>query len=214
LREQFNKIIKKHKWFFNIFLTIPLNMIIKPKNKLDNNVKMLSKNAFTLIEILVLIAIIGILIIWLSKIDLSKWQNQQKSLSFANKIQVPIETTITNSLVGKWVGTNLTVPSAWKIEVSNTDSWTLLTKYTTWANRIDYNTIKADKFYEINSIDCYNLDNSFSWSISWTWYIYMTWSQISSNCRGNQIMKIKTQYKKLFPHVISINPISGVITKD
>ncbi len=214
MRGQFNKIIKKHKWFFNIFLTIPLNMITKPKNELDNNVKMLSKNAFTLIEILVVIAMIGILLIWLSKIDLSKWQDQQKSLSFANKIQVAIETTIANALVSKWIGTNLTVPSAWKIEISKANSWTLLTSYYSWTSRINYETIKADKLYEINSIDCYNLDNSFSWSISWTWYIYMTWSQIWSNCRGNQIMKIKTQYKKLFPHVISINPISGVITKD
>jgi prepilin-type N-terminal cleavage/methylation domain-containing protein len=215
LRRQFNKIIKKHKWFFNIFLTISINMITKPKNKLDNNVKMLSKKAFTLIEILVVIAMIMILIIWLSKIDLSKWQDTQKSLAFAQKIQNPIETTITNSLVGKWIWTNLEVPSAWKIEVSKANSGTILTSYTTWTTRIDYDKITADKLYEIADIKCYAIWDT-TWTSIWTatWSIYITWSQIWTNCWLWQIIEINTLYKKLYPHKIKLNSVSGIVEKD
>lgn len=51
----------------------------------------MSKTAFTLIEILVVISMIMILVIWLSRIDLSKGQDVQKNLFFSQKLQTPIE---------------------------------------------------------------------------------------------------------------------------
>lgn len=215
MRGQFNKIIKKYKWFFNNFLTILTNMITKPKNELDNNVKMLSKTAFTLIELLVVITMIMTLIIWLSKIDMSKGSDIQKSLSFAQKIQLPIETTITNSLIGKWIWTNLMVPNSWKIDISTSNSGTITTNYLSWSSRILYETIKADKFYEISNIKCYDLWATTWTSLSNTWTIYITWSQIWTSCiHPGKIIEINTQYKKLYPHKIRINSVSGIVEKD
>ena len=216
LRRQFNKIIKKYKWFFNIFLTILNNMITKPKNELDTNVKMLSKTAFTLIEILVVISMIMILVIWLSRIDLSKGQDVQQSLSFSQKLQIPIEKTITNALIWKWIWTSLMVPSAWKIDISKANSWTLITSYT-WGSRIQYETITAEKLSEISNIRCYDLNNNLTqtMNITETWTIYITWCQIWTNCIWSwKIMEIETKYKKLFPHKIRINSVSGIVEKD
>ena len=189
-------------------------MITKPKNELDTNVKMLSKTAFTLIEILVVISMIMILVIWLSRIDLSKGQDVQKSLSFSQKLQNPIEKTITNALIWKWIWTSLMVPNAWKIDISKTNSWTLITNYLSWASRTIYETITAEKLSEISNIRCYNLDNSSPLTIT-TWTIYITWSQIWTNCTWSwKIMEIETKYKKLFPHKIRINSVSGIVEKD
>lgn len=191
-------------------------MITKPKNKLDNNVKILSKTAFTLIELLVIITITMTLLIWLSQIDISKGQDVQKSLSFAQKIQVPIETTITNSLIWKWIWSSLMIPNSWKIDISKANSGTLTTSYLSWVSRTIYETIKADKFYEISDIKCYNL-----WATTWTslltatWTIYITWSNLWTNCSwSGKIMEINTQYKKLYPHKIRINSVSGIVEKD
>lgn len=78
---------------------------------------------------------------------------------------------------------------------------------------MEYETITAEKLQEISDIKCYNQDNTLSGTISSTWVIYITWSQIWTNCWLGQIIEINTKYKKLFPHKIRINSVSGIVEK-
>lgn len=183
------------------------------------------KNAFTLIELLVVITIIWILLIWLSKIDISKGQEKEKSLAFSQKIQTILETTRNNSLIWKRVWTNLVVPNSWKIEISKQNiinwwSWIINSYYNTWSSRNLYESLKTDKYYEIEKIECISLDWSSTWTISWTWIIYMTWSELSitstdSNCDSTKkILKIYSNYKKQFQNKIIFNWVSWVIEKN
>ncbi|MDD4151726.1 MAG: type II secretion system protein [Candidatus Gracilibacteria bacterium] len=182
------------------------------------------KNAFTLIELLVVITIIGILLVGLSKVDISKGQEKEKSLAFSQKIQTILETTRNNALIGKGIGTNLVVPNAWKIEISkqnivNGGSGIINSYYSTGGNRNPYESLKTDKYYEINKIECINLDGSYIGDVTGTGIIYMTGSELSitstdTNCDSTKIFKIYSNYKKQFQNKIIFNGVSGVIEKN
>lgn len=179
-----------------------------------------TKNAFTLIEILVVITIIRILVIWLSKIDLSKWQEYQKSLAFSQKIQNILETTRNNSLVWRGIWTSLIVPNSWKIEISKNwwNIWwigSINVFYNTWWAPIPNESLKREKYYEISKIECFDISWNSVWEISWSGTIYMTGSDISTNCPNNwKIIKIYTNYKKAFQNIINFNSVSWVIEKN
>lgn len=176
--------------------------------------------AFTLIEILVVISMIMILLVWLSKIDLSKWQNQQKSLSFSNKIKIPLETTITNALIWKWVGSDLMVPKSWKIEIWKYATamwwtWVLNIYYQTWRIYQLNEAISSDKYYDISKIECLDISWTPLYNIAY-WTILVKWSNIEmwSECWEWKSLRIITQYKNEFPNVIYLNTINWVVTKD
>ncbi|MDD5213165.1 MAG: prepilin-type N-terminal cleavage/methylation domain-containing protein [Candidatus Gracilibacteria bacterium] len=177
-------------------------------------------NAFTLIEILVVISMIMILLVGLSKIDLSKGQNQQKSLSFAQKIQNPIDTTITNALIGKGVGSNIIVPKSWKIEigksVSSLGGTGILNIYYETGGTYRLNeSINSDKFYNLNKIECLDI-NGTPISNIFTGTIIISGSDIKTgdSCPDNRKgLRLITEYKNEFPNLVLLNTVSGVVSK-
>lgn len=69
-----------------------------------------NRKAFTLLEIMVVIALIAIIMTWVSTLNFSSLSNSQKAEILANKIISQIEEARNNILVWKWE-TNTTTPS-------------------------------------------------------------------------------------------------------
>lgn len=176
-----------------------------------------NKKWLTLIEILVVVALIWILAVGLSKINFNPLMDKQKSLAFSDEIINNIESLRNNSLYWKWVGSgSFTHPTKWVISVL-TGSWqdNFQAKYTTWAwLQIDDNyRVNFIPHAEINKMVCYNTTKTLSWSTN-SLDIEISWSTISlSGCTFSwTIAEISAKYKQ-FEQSIWINTISGVIEK-
>jgi prepilin-type N-terminal cleavage/methylation domain-containing protein len=148
------------------------------------------KKAFTLIELLVWIAIISILIIWATSIDYNRLSNKQKLELFTNSIKSNFETIRNSSLAWKWIWPTLEIPKKWKIDYSNTNSWTIISSisldWNIWTNN---EKIKFDPWYYISQIKCFQLDwlTEDDEIISWTWTIEFEWINITLawDCNAN-----------------------------
>jgi len=171
-----------------------------------------NKKAFTLIEILVVIAIIWILIFWVSNIDFGNTSDKQRLESFYYKVKSEIETIKNNSLVWKWIWISLIVPKEWKIDFSSGAN--TIPTYYSWVTWINYNHIKVENLYKIKSIICSNLDWTSTWNLSWnTWSVIISWLNISlSWCTdlNYKSLKITTWYKEL-EKTLEINTVSWVL---
>lgn len=142
------------------------------------------KKAFTLIELLVWIAIISILLIWVTSIDYNRLNNKQKLEIFTNNIKTNFENIRNNKLAWKWVWTDLAVPQKWKIDYSNTSSWTIISSYSLdWTTWFNYKSITFEKWFYISKISCLQLDwttedtEITSWT--WTWTIEFSWNNVN-----------------------------------
>lgn len=117
-----------------------------------------NKKWFTLIEIVLVIALIWILMVWLSRINFNNNLNKQKFEDFNNQIVTNIETVRNNALNWKWVlsGGNLINPTKFNINLT-------LTAMTTW-HGLSYNNllnevnVSFNNINKITSIKCANLD--------------------------------------------------------
>lgn len=176
------------------------------------------KKGFTLIELIVAIALIWIIAVAISNLNFNKISDNQKALIFTNDVFTPIESTRNNSLLWKWILSNWHTPSKTVIEISTSNSWSLNINYYSWStlSRTE-NWLSFISFSSINELRCSNIDLSLSWTTSNVWIIF-EWDDITfSNCKFDwtntwAILDIKTKYKSL-EHVIRLNSVSWTIEK-
>jgi len=166
------------------------------------------KKAFTLIEIMVVIALIWLITLWITKLNFNTLSDKQKVNWFFHKIKTNTETIKNNALI--WKAIKLTdwtiiVPKKWKIDFNNDDSWKVIFNYFDWSDYKVYKKIVSSKYQEIiikNNND--KLTQTWSLIIEW-WNLTLSW--ITST---DKILNIEVKYKNL-NKFFTINSISGVI---
>lgn len=180
-----------------------------------NNLK-----AFTLIELMVVIALIWILIWWANFLSFNNISSKDKLETKVIKIISNIETIRNNALLWKWIWQNLIVPEKYKIDFSTSWSWKINYYYFSGAisDFVKYNfdkENKLDKFESISSIKCLKLD----WSLwtnlttSQTWTIIIEWANMTLtwNCDNTtKILELNIK-RKQFSKKININTVSWLI---
>jgi prepilin-type N-terminal cleavage/methylation domain-containing protein len=184
------------------------------------NKKNLSKKAFTIIELLVVIVIISIITIWLSNINF-KWQQDKEELEKkVNKIISIFEEIQTNSLLWK-SEKNYKIPEKRKITFATwANNEFILEKFylswTTW-NSIEKTTLKKPWFF-VTNFYCSELNNPTStWSFSNSWEIIFQWAKLSlsgSYCSENKFQKLEINFRlRDFNKKIIFNTLSWNIEK-
>lgn len=172
------------------------------------------KNAFTLVELIVWIAIIWLISLWITNMYSSNLPDRQKLDLFTNKVVWIIDSVKNYSLVWKWIWTDLITPNYFKMELSRSGSY-LKTFFNTWGTDIYYSPMSInpfDTYYNINSIKCIWLDYS-SWAVVDDISITYNWSNITlSWCLNNyqKIIDLELAYK-WFKKTIRLNSISWVL---
>lgn len=168
--------------------------------------------AFTLVEILVVITMIGILAIWLSRINFNRLSDVQKIAIETTKITSIIEEVRNNALIWRWVWVNLITPDNWRVVVRNNG---LPGRVTSQYNISGYTTLStwnAPNPYTIAEIRCKNI-NGWSSEIATNIQLIFSWNDISINWCSQakpQIIEIDFWIPTIFK-TISINTVSGVI---
>ena len=176
--------------------------------------------AFTLIELMVVISIIAILILGSNFLNFRNTSNKQELDIKAIRIASQIEEIRNNSLLWKWIWTNLVVPTKYRIDFSNSWSWIIKAQYFSWSY-IDYIFDKkisfSDNFESISEIKCLELNknpiNSFSWTTIWTWTIFIEWANMSLswNCAPTAKILELTLKRKSDTKKIQINTLNWLI---
>jgi len=171
---------------------------------------MKKNKAFTLIEILVWMAILTILIMWATRVNFNYSTNNQKLEIFNNKIASEIETARNNSLIWKWVGSELIIPDWWKIDFSTNWSWVVITSYLSWT-WIENNKVSIDEWYSISNINCSSdLIATETWTIFFDSWEYSLWTDCPTNYTK---INIETSFRMSKPKNIEFNSISWLIKK-
>ena len=176
------------------------------------------KKAFTLIELMVVIALIWIVALSAWNLNFNSLSDRQRVDWFFYKIKTNIETIQNNALIWKAIDDSwLFVPKKWRIDFDSSNnwtwSWTIKTYYLndlgSYIAYTENNTI-SEKFYSIIIKNWWNiLDSSWTWAliIEW-WNLSLTWSSLTS-----KILEIEAKYKD-FSKIFTINTISGVIEEN
>ena len=167
---------------------------------------MKKNNAFTLLEIMIVIALIWIIALWATKINFKLLSDRQRLDWFFYDIKTKIETIQNNALIWKAVKnwTDLVVPDKWQIDFNNSWSGIIVSQYFIWNNKNEFNKIIPKQFYYIETSTW--ILNSSTWSLLIEGS-NMTLTWVSSN---DKILKIKIGYKQ-FSKTLELNTISGVI---
>ncbi|MDD3145645.1 MAG: prepilin-type N-terminal cleavage/methylation domain-containing protein [Candidatus Gracilibacteria bacterium] len=123
-------------------------------------------NGFTIIELLVAIAIVVTIVIGSNNISFKYVSDKQNLEIFTNKVISEIERIRNNSLIGKGIGTNLDVPEKWKIEFNSgwngTSSGNIVSSYYDGTSWINENNLKMDKLIEIKKVKCIDVNGVIS----------------------------------------------------
>ncbi len=176
-------------------------------------------SGFTLLELMVVVAIIWILAIWASNIQFNPQIDKQNSLLFSNDIFTNIEKVRNNALFWKWVWSwsTLTYPEKWIINLDTNWNGSISAKYSSWWTIYNYNDFRVDFLNQnskISQLKCLSIDNlnSETWS-----YVDI---EISKNnitlswCSSpnDKILEITTNYKA-FTNTIKLNTVSWLLEK-
>ena len=173
---------------------------------------------FTLIELMVVIALIAMIILGATRIDFNRSSNQQKLAIFTGDIVSKIETVRNNALIGKWIWTDVETPESWDLIISDTSSWSLETRYSLWGRTIDSEeySVTPDNFYSIWNLRCIQLDGTTSEIISPDATITIDGSNmILSWCSNDnfKILEFTTSYRQ-WNQSVSINTLSWLVEVD
>lgn len=173
------------------------------------------KNAFTLIEILVVIVIVWIVTLWASSLySKNLWDRQKLSIE-TNKFITIIESIKNNALVGKWVWVDLITPDYYNVVVWYDEAWSwyVLSSYNTWTTEnINFPSMSLEK-YDIRRITCSNLDWSNSDNTIKEVTIKYEWNNISAtwcNDPSRKVIDVMIWYKS-FSSRVKLNTISWVM---
>lgn len=184
-------------------------------------------SAFTLIELLVGIIIVIIIILWISKIDFNKiWDKQELDKKIIQIIS-QIETIRNNSLLWKWIWTNLNVPEKYEVHFWNTWSWNIKIYYNTWWTDTEYILDKKITFWNnyeyISKLNCMKAntardivqdEDSDDDIKNWTWIIIFNWWNVSLSWACDdplaKVFQVEVT-KKTFKRKFQINTINWLI---
>ncbi|MDD3302780.1 MAG: type II secretion system protein [Candidatus Gracilibacteria bacterium] len=111
--------------------------------------------AFTLIEILLVISIIGMMTLGVSRLYMNVNSDKQNLNIFTVKFSSIIDTVKNYSLVGKGIGNNLVTPDSYTIRIST--GGYITTYYNTGTSDIVFNELTIPSFdlnYKVNFITC------------------------------------------------------------
>lgn len=184
--------------------------------------KKFKNNAFTLIELMVVISIIAILILGSNFLSFNNISNKEKLNTKIIQINSQIETIRNNALLWKWIWTNLIVPKKYKIDFSTNGSGQILYSYLSWATYQKYNLFDkkidfSNQFESISEINCLKLD-WWTWSNSplqntetWTIFIEGANMTLSWNCDTNTKILDLTIKRKQDTKKIQINTLNWLI---
>lgn len=177
------------------------------------------KKAFTLIEIIVVISLLAVFTLSITNIDFSRLSTQEKHKIFTNKVISNIETIRNYAFSGKWVWINTETPNQWKIDISSSNSGSILTSYSWDVNGIYYTgTFWSDPSHEIINILCTNIDRSITESItgSNTGSIVFQWNVASIEWCSDSTLRILEFQTKYLSHTstIQFNSINSIIEVD
>ncbi len=166
---------------------------------------------------MVVIALIWIIALATTRINFTKLSNKERLNGFFYKIKNNFETTTNNALIWKAIKDwwNIIVPKQWRIELNNSDKWSIKTYFIddTW-NPIEYTmqNIIPDDNYSI-SIACKKINTTSTWTLLNTWVIIIeSWTlNLSSWCDSDKKeLQITAKYKNN-EKIFTINTISWVI---
>jgi type II secretory pathway pseudopilin PulG len=170
------------------------------------------KIAFTLLEIMVVVALLWIATLWITQLNFNSLSNKQRLDWFFYKIKTNIETVKNNVLIWREIKdwTETITSSRWQIDFNNSGSWIIKTYY--------YNTSGTKKSYSLWKYDIipekgYAIVVSNSWSsITDTGSILINWGNLTLTwiTTTNKVLEIKTKYQWL-EKVFTINTVSWVI---
>ena len=176
--------------------------------------------AFTLIELMIVIALIWIIALGASSVDFTNLTNKQRLNGFFYEIKTNFETTTNNALIWKAIklaDNSIIVPKKWQIKLYNSWDWKKKTFYcndTNCTNYVNYteNNIIPQMHYNLN-IECKRINSTLTGMLSWIWELEIEWWKIDliNWCWSNyKELKITAKYKNL-SKIFTINTISGVI---
>lgn len=178
--------------------------------------------AFTLIELIVWIAIVSIMMLWISQIDFNRLSLKQELEILTNNIKSNHELVRNNSLSWKWVWLDLIVPDWWKIGISKIWSWTITNNYLSWWLRQDLkNEIVFKPWMHISWLRCLQIDwvtedtvidNTSTWEILYNGiWLTLSWAcdQTTSKILEITLENLKTDTKKI--EINTLNWIAEVI---
>lgn len=178
-----------------------------------------NKNWFSLVELMITIAVISIIWIVALKLNFNNLIDNQKSLMFSNDIYSNIEKVRNNALLWKWVWSwTFIYPDKWVIKVWTWwTNWTITWHFYTWWVLQNYDEFKVnfiDENSKISKLTCYDITKSNPNNIT-NIDIEIIWNSISlSWCSNpnNKILDIETSYKN-FKKIVRINTITWIIEK-
>lgn len=126
--------------------------------------KKLAKKGFTLVELMIVIAILGILFVTVSQFDLSARTNQERANNFANLIADTIRDTRQDAMIGKMTTDNSGRAEVEKREFKITKNEFYSGYFKKWASGVmtekifsgNPGFIDGDKNYKIEAIEVSN----------------------------------------------------------
>lgn len=179
------------------------------------------KSWFTLVEILVVIAIIWILALSISRFNFSRLNSRQLVQIELVKIENILQEIRDNSLVWRAVWTSLDIPVSWSINFSTSSSGTINSSYLTGSSATPVNYINwswdAPNNSSIQNLEC----EDFLWNRTSTWNIILTFTGweigINTWCesatRNYKIMNL-IFWQWSLTWSLSINTVTWTITTD
>jgi len=175
-----------------------------------------SFNGFTLIELIIAITLIRIITMWFNYINFNPQVDKQKFLSFSNEIYSNIETVRNNSLIWRWIWTDLIHPTQTIININTANSWSININYYSWTtSSLSNSWISLIPFSSISKLNCKNITENQSWTIT-NIDLIINWSNLSlSWCTWSfswAILDITAKYKNL-EKIIRINTVTSLIEK-
>lgn len=183
------------------------------------------KKAFTLVEVMVWIAIIGIIAFWVSQFNFNAISQKQEIEIDIAKLVNNYEEIRNNALVGKAVdnGGTLEAARAWRMRI--TTAWAFTADYSldgTFASPVSYDSLSWDinPPADIISIECQRLNGSNGSVIpSWWASIEFRWSEMELRCNSatydSKDKLLLIEYgTPTSSKTVTINTLSGIIEVD